>query len=177
MLISLFKKNKFENRPKIRPEMMPVDWLMEISAIAGIALLFGYAVYWYRYLPQIIPTHFGGNGKVDGYGDKSTLYMLPSVGLFVYVLMTMIALVPHTFNFPGKITPQNAMRQYRLATRLIRYLKMAIMYLFFSIEINIVKSAMNAKIGTVIVLLPVMFAAIFIPIIIYMILATKKQSG
>lgn len=176
MKIPLFnpagKKN--EDRPKIRPEMAPADWLMELLALAGLALLAGYAVYWYRFLPDTIPTHFSAGGKVDGYGSKGSLFMLPAIGLFIYALLTLVSLVPHTFNFPGKITPQNALRQYRLAIRLIRVLKIVLVFLFFFIVMMIVRSAMNARLDQTIFLLPVMLGLTFIPIVVYMVLAGKK---
>jgi uncharacterized membrane protein len=170
----LNKKDKFENRPKIRPEMEPVDWLLEVLAIAGLAVLFGYTIYWYQNLPEIIPTHFSAGGKIDGYGNRQTIFLLPGIGVFVYALLTLVALVPHTFNFPGKITPQNALRQYRLAIRLLRYLKVAIMLMFFVIIMLIVGSAKDMKVGKAIILLPFTFAMVFIPIIIYMVAATRK---
>jgi uncharacterized membrane protein len=175
MMTAWFKKRaQWDNRPKVRPDMAPVDWLMETIAIVGLALMFGYAIYWYRYLPEIIPTHFSSGGKVDGYGSKSFLYFLPGIGLFVYAILSVIVLFPHTFNFPGKITPQNAMYQYRLAIRLIRFLKIAIMALFFFIMIMVVESAQNMKLGKGILLLPFSFALVFFPVIIYMVMAGRK---
>ncbi len=176
MKISIFnltgKKN--EDRPKIRPEMGPADWVMELLAMAGLALLFGYAVYWYRFLPDTIPTHFSAGGKVDGYGSKGSLFMLPAIGVFIYALLTLVSLIPHTFNFPGKITPQNALRQYRLAIRLIRVLKIVLVFLFFFIVMMIVRSALNARLDQSIFMLPVMLGLTFIPIVVYMVLAGKK---
>jgi uncharacterized membrane protein len=149
---------------------------MEFIAIVGLALLFGYAIYWYRYLPEIIPTHFSAGGKVDGYGNKSFLFVLPGIGLFVYVLLSVIVFFPHTFNFPGKITPENAMYQYRLAIRLIRFLKIAIMTLFFFIMVMVVKSSLDMKLGKGVLLMPFGFALVFIPVIVYMVIAGKKRS-
>ena len=57
-------------------------------------LLLALAVYWvasnYSALPTVIPTHFGAQGRVDGWGGKSTLLILPAVSVGVYVLLTAI---------------------------------------------------------------------------------------
>lgn len=172
---SLFNKpKKDELRPTERPGMAPADWILEMIAAIGLILMAGYAIYWYGKLPEIIPSHFSG-GKVDGYSNKGFIFFLPAVGLFVYGLLTFVALIPHTFNFPVKITPQNALYQYRLATRLLRVLKTMIMFLFFVIMVNIVHSALYAEVGKQFFLLIPFFFLIFASVITYMILAGSKS--
>lgn len=170
----LNKQKKDELRPTERPGMAPADWILEMIAAIGLILMAGYAIYWYGKLPEIIPSHFSG-GKVDGYSNKGFIFFLPAVGLFVYGLLTFVAMIPHTFNFPVKITPQNALYQYRLATRLIRVLKTMIMFLFFIIMVNIVHSALHAEVGKQFFLLIPFFFLIFATVITYMILAGSKS--
>ena len=65
-----------------------------IIALVLLAIPFGYAAYLYPNLPTTIPTHFNINGKADGWGDKSTIFLGPGimagVGLFTFFLMTNI---------------------------------------------------------------------------------------
>lgn len=173
-----FPKGKYHkndpDRPKLKPEMAPIDWLLEIFALCALAFLAGYTVYWYSRLPEVIPTHFNFKGEVDDYGNRSELWFLPAIGLFIYVLMTLIALVPHTFNFPWKITPQNALRQYRLAIRMIRTLKLTLVLLFTAIVHNMVRSALTHGLEMSWWFMPFFMAAVFLPVIIYMVVASRK---
>lgn len=172
---SFFKRSKELNRPVIRPEMGPADWLIEAFALIMLGIFIGYVAYHYPKLPGTIPTHFNASGTVDDFGNKSFLLILPGIALFIYVLMTLINRVPHTFNFPGRITQANAMQQYTLATRLIRYLKAVLITLFFFICFFTTRVVFHQAAGLGVWFMPVFLALVFIPIIIYFILATKKS--
>ena len=175
MIISKFNKRKQEpDRPKIRPEMMPIDWLMEGLAVAILMTFIGYAIYWYQRVPQIIPIHFDAGGNIDNYGSKIHLLILPGIGVFIYVLLTVIGLFPHTYNFTQKITPENAPRQYLLATRFVRFLKAVVIGIFFFIGIMITRVAMKQTDTMGIWLLPVILGFVFIPIIVYLVVASRK---
>lgn len=54
----------------------------------------------YGSLPDIIPTHFGVSGEVDGYGGKWTLWMLWGVSLLCCGLMVVFEFFPRWINVP-----------------------------------------------------------------------------
>lgn len=62
-----------------------------------LAIPFGYAIYLYPSLPEIIPTHFNIKGEADGYGSRGIIFLLPSimgvVGFMVYLLLTNIKFI------------------------------------------------------------------------------------
>lgn len=172
----LFKRTIEPDRPRIKPEMGPADWMLEAFALIALISLIGYVVYCYPKLPAIIPTHFNAAGVADDHGSKISILFLPGISLFIYVLMTLINLVPHTFNFPGKITPQNALRQYTLATRMIRYLKTIIILLFFYISYTTTCVVFDMVAGLGLWFMPVFLGLVMIPIISYMIIALNKKN-
>jgi len=162
------------NRPDIRPEPDPIDWILEAFAIIGLLIFAGYVIYQYPRIPGRIPVHFNGAGMADESGDRTNFLMLPGIALFTYVLLTLINLVPQRFNFPGKITPENALRQYTLAMRLIRYFKLIFTVLFLYICISTVNTAKHTSDGLGIWFLPVFLSITFLPILIYFILSRRK---
>ena len=171
----LFRRHRVEpDRPVLRPERGPADWLIEVFALAGILFFAGYAIYNYSHLPASIPTHFNGSGKADDYGGKESFLILPGVALFIYILLTLISRVPHTFNFTVKITPANALRQYTLATRMIRVLKTVITWLFWYISYTTIQVARGVSEGLGGWFLPVILGFIFVPVIIYFLMARMK---
>jgi len=171
----LFRRTREPNRPVIRPEMTPVDWLLEAMALVGLGVLLGYVAYYYPKLPASIPTHFNAAGVADEYGTRASILFLPVIALSIYVMMTLINLIPHMFNYPGKITPANALRQYTLATRLVRYLKTLLALLFFYISYSTTQVAINEASGLGLWFLPVFLSFLFIPIIVYMVMALSKK--
>lgn len=119
------------SRPKIALELTLADRLLEALTALFVLLLGGVPLVYYGELPDQIPQHYNAAGEVDIYGPKYLLLVLAGVGILLYGLMTWVGRYPHWFNYPVAITPENAERQYRIATRLMRMLKLVVVLLFF----------------------------------------------
>ena len=171
-----FRRNRKEpDRPVERPVLGPVDWLLEAIALSGLMFILGYTMYNFPHLPETIPTHFTGSGHANEYGGKDSFLILPGVALFIYVLMTLINLVPHKFNFTVKITPANALRQYAMATRMVRTLKVILIWVFWYISYSTIQVAKGTIPGLGLWFVPVLLGLTFVPIVIYFIMAAKKS--
>jgi uncharacterized membrane protein len=123
-------KNNMETRPKIKLELSPTDQFLEVAGWFALALLVGLTLASYFQLPDTIPTHFNAVGKADSYGSKASIFTLPLIGTVMFIGLTILNRYPHIFNYPTEITAENAARQYANATRMIRYLKFAVVLLF-----------------------------------------------
>ena len=103
-----------------------VDWLCG-------ALLIGITVWVacrYAALPDKIPTHFGADGVIDGYGGKSMIWgLLASMWVFV-IVMSVAELFPRHWNVPVKVTKENHSRMMTLAWHLISTTKLLVASLF-----------------------------------------------
>ncbi|PAX59858.1 hypothetical protein CK510_04970 [Brunnivagina elsteri CCALA 953] len=120
--------------PVLMVPLTQQDKLLNKIAIAGFVALFLVAVYGTFVLPDTIPVHFGFNGRVNGWGSKSILWILPGLGLFIYGLLTLIARSPHNFNYLVEITEHNAFRQYQIATSTLNWLKTELVWIFAFME-------------------------------------------
>ena len=89
------------------------------TLLSGVLLLI---VYWSK-LPDTVPIHFNIKGEADGWGSKYTLIILPIIAVGFYAFLTMMESKPHFFNFPVKITEQNAQQQFDLARDLLNVSK------------------------------------------------------
>lgn len=172
-----FKRNRVSKagRPAIRPEMSPIDWLLEAIALLGLMVFAGFVVYQFPKLPETLPSHFNGAGSPDEYSSRSSFWILPGVGIFIYILLSLIVLIPYQFNYMVRITPENALRQYTMATRLIRYLKSVIILLFLYISHATVQVAEGKSPGLGFWFLPVVLGAIFGSVIIYFIASSRNR--
>jgi len=172
----LFRRNHREpDRPVIRPEMGPIDWLIEVIALWGLMFFSGYVIYNFSHLPETLPTHFNGSGQADEYGDKFSFLILPGVALLIYILLTLISLFPYRFNFTVKITPVNALRQYTMATRMVRILKVNLIWGFFYLSYATIQVAKGIASGLGLLFIPVFLGIILIPLVIYFIMAKMKS--
>ena len=108
------------SRPKIKIELDTSDRIIEAISMLLLILMLGYPLYYYAELPDIIPVHFNAQGVAAGFGQKSMIWYLSIMGWLVYWSLFFTNKYPHLFNYPKRITTENAERQYRLATKCLR---------------------------------------------------------
>lgn len=162
------------NNPKIAIPITTTGRILEVVGILIVIASWFYTVSHYSKLPDIIPTHFGAGGKVDGYGGKMTILFLPLVGTILYVFMTIVARYPHKMNYLVTITEANARKQYSIVTSMFRILKISIAILFFVIAFETVQVAMGAAdvLGKWFIL--ILLGLVFVPLFYFMILSSKN---
>jgi len=120
-------------RPRLSVLLNDNDTYIELAAWLCMIVMWGITLGHYKTLPDTIPTHFALSGEADGFGAKSTLIVLCGVGTVLFLAMSAFHYVPHWFNYPRPITPENALAQYTTATRLLRYIKLAVAVIFLSV--------------------------------------------
>jgi len=165
---------KTNNRSKINIPFTTLDIVIEV--LSGLMVIAGwvFAILNYSRLPEIIPTHFGGNGVVNGYGPKSTLFILPGLAVLAYIGLSWVARFPHKLNYLVDITEANAERQYRIAVRMMRTMKLCIITIFFAIDYQVVKAALNdsVKPGGFFTLL--ILSLVFVPVLYFLIQSSRN---
>ena len=132
-------------RPKIKIQPTLPDRLIEVIGAIGFLCLVVYPILHYAELPDSIPTHFSADGKPDSYNDKWMIWLLPGIGAITYIGLTVLNKYPHIFNYPSEITEENAERQYRMATRMIRILNTSITCFFAYITYSTISIAMGIQ--------------------------------
>ncbi|MBK7360082.1 MAG: DUF1648 domain-containing protein [Saprospiraceae bacterium] len=96
-------------------------------------------------LPEVIPQHYNAYGKADGFGSKSNLFILAGIASLLNIGLSILKKYPHRFNYPVEITKENEFRQYAIATRMLRFVKLILVLIFSSL---IIKTILIAKGGT-----------------------------
>ena len=151
-------------RPKIKIELDPIDKFINGTGILGILLLIALPLYFYRELPEVIPSHFGFDGEADGFNDMNSIWTLPVIGVMIYLGMAILIKYPHIFNYPKEITEENAEQMYRIAGKFIRVLNAVSACIFAYITYSSIQTALGNQIGLggyfALVFLILMFATI-----------------
>ncbi|MEM0543301.1 DUF1648 domain-containing protein [Flavobacterium sp. j3] len=161
-------------QPKIKIPLTITDKILEIIGVLLLLFFWVYTIYHYKELPEIIPTHFGAEGKPDGYGNKWTIFSLPAVSAIMYVGITIAIQFPHRFNYLVTITQENAEKQYLLVTRLFRIMKLTVLATFFLLDFQTIQIALGQPdiFGRWFLLL--VFAMIFVPLFYFLIQSSKN---
>ena len=168
-----------ENRPKINLEKSDLDRYIEYITIGLIAFCIGYTLFHYGKLPERIPMHFSYSGKVNSYGAKDSIWALNFIAAITVFGIFYLNKFPHVFNYPKKITPENARKYYTDATRMMRFINLGIAIIFAVICYQIINIALDASknlgiLANYIVILIVIYITFF-PLI-YLFKHLKKKN-
>jgi len=163
-----------EKRPKLKIEWEPIDWLIESLSLLFVLFLLIYPAYYYESIPGEIPTHYNMDGQADAFGNKTELWLLPIIGLLMYVGLFLLNRIPHQFNYPGTITEENAYTQYQNASRLMRAFNLTFTGAFAYIIYIMVQSALGQVDGLGRFFTPLLLTATIGISIYFLYQATKK---
>jgi uncharacterized membrane protein len=142
------------SRPRLVITPKRLDTLLDYAAFILLVLMWILVIWNYSSLPSIIPIHFNLKGEVDGYGNKMTLFILPTLTSIITTSLYFLNKVPHLFNYWVEITAQNAETEYRKATRLLRWvntvstLLMLVIVVWVLLKVNESKQKKNNELST-----------------------------
>jgi len=138
-----------ENLPKIELKLTKLELFLEIMGYLLLVALWGFVIYTYSSLPEQIPIHFNGVGKVDDYHTKRSIFMLPVIGTFLFVMLTYKAASPENETYKVNITEQNRESQYRNTMNSFRMIKIivATLFLLLSYKTWEVARAQSSELG------------------------------
>ncbi len=154
-----------EIRPKIKIQFDNIDRIIEILTLLLLLFIWGFMLFEFPKLPEIIPIHFNYAGEADDFGSKYNMLFLPIISTILYIAITIINRFPHTFNYLVKITEENAERQYKIACKMMRLLKISVVIVFSFLNISIIISAKNQSDSLGLWFLPIVISIIFLPLI------------
>lgn len=106
-------------RPKILLKKSKMERLFETLSLGCILTAVIYIASVWSSLPSTIPTHFNAAGNPDGWGGKGSIWFLPVLSTFLFILFLFLSRVPHLHNYPMEITEENAEKMYRSSRKLL----------------------------------------------------------
>jgi hypothetical protein len=84
-------------------------------------------------LPSQIPGHYNAMGKIDRWGSKNEILIMPIMGTLLYIFITVMSFFPQTWNLPVKVTDENKETVYTSAKSLIIFTKVEVLSIFLYI--------------------------------------------
>jgi uncharacterized membrane protein len=148
------------------------DWLGPVS----LALALVYTILHFSSLPAQVPLHFGITGNPDSWGQKAFIFSLPFLGVALWFGLTLVKRLPHTFNYPIAVTPENRDRQRRLALGLIDWVRCETALLFAFLTYQQISVAMGRRSNLDMIAMIALIVWINLTIVVYLVLATKRAS-
>ncbi|MGZ6376745.1 MAG: DUF1648 domain-containing protein [Ktedonobacterales bacterium] len=145
-----------DRRPVLRLPSTPLERFLLFVALVGVVCCVVPLTLTWSELPQIVPSHFDASGRPNAYGSKSWLLLLPALSVIFTAAFTILARYPHLFNYPVRVTPENAPRLYRSGRLLLRWMNVALTWVFAFIEWQTLQVALGKATGLPTWFLPVM---------------------
>lgn len=166
-----------KHRPKIKLSLTLADKIIEAIGWIGILGIWILTLQNYMGLPDQIPIHYNFSGEADRFGNKAYILLLPIVATILFVAMTLLNRYPHIFNYPATITPHNAVRQYTIATRMLRFLKISIVLIFGLIVYEVIKYVEGDVEGLGTWSLPLILVLVLAPVVYFIVLGARRDSS
>ena len=111
-------------------KMRIIDIIVHVLCLLLIIASLAVVILAWRELPEQIPTHFGFNGEIDGYGGKGTVFLMPGIMVVSYILMTVVEFFPGTWNTGVKVTARNREKVYGITKNLLITVKLTMVAIF-----------------------------------------------
>lgn len=97
-----------------------------ILNILCLIVLIGITIYLiirWNSMPKLIPSHYDFSGKVDSYGSKASVLIMPIMSWVLYILITVIEMFPALWNTGVKVTEENKFRVYAILRLMLDIIK------------------------------------------------------
>ncbi|TYB77353.1 DUF1648 domain-containing protein [Bizionia gelidisalsuginis] len=113
------------NRPKLKIDCDKSDRIIEALTLLSLLFSFAFIAHHYSDLPDRVPAHFGLDGEVNRYDEKSMIWLVPMLLSAICFGVYKLNKHPYIYNYPVKITENNAEKQYRSSTKITRYINLS----------------------------------------------------
>lgn len=132
-------------RPRIQPGRTLTDLVLETAGFLLLTGMWVYVVASYSELPDRIPVHYNIHGKADAFGGKNNVFTIPVIATLLFAGLCALNRFPHLFNYPKPITPENALNQYSIMSRMMRVLNLVILGVFAFISWRTISHSENSE--------------------------------
>jgi hypothetical protein len=120
----------WDKMPKTAPPASKADKIIDAIALIGVLLTFFITIMGAVILPYIIPAYYNQSRGGDVYVSIMFLFFT----IFFYAFLTVVIRYPYYFNYPTRLTKENALRQYGIACSMVRRMKAILIWLFVTLD-------------------------------------------
>jgi uncharacterized membrane protein len=129
----------------------------------GVVVSIGVVADLYSRLPARIPTHFNAEGVADGFGARSTLWVLVGVVVWSYGMLSVINFLPVTVNSSKPLTVAQREAVWTDALALVGWIKVEMAWLMAYLLFAMARNGLGRQVG---------LGAAFAPVLMVVILGT-----
>ena len=137
--------------------------LRELIAVAGLVFSAAVVADFYSRLPERIATHFNGEGVANGFGARSTLWLLVGIALLLYSTLSVINFVPRIVNLKRPLAPDQDKALLAESMAMVGWIKAEVCWMFAYLCLAMVRNGMGLQVG---------IGSLFLPVTLVVVLGT-----
>lgn len=168
----------YSNRPRAKVALEPIDTILEATTAAILIAVWIYVIVSYATLPENIPTHVNFKGEVDGIGNKVSIWIFLGITTVITIGLHILTKFPHIHNYMVNITEDNAEHNYRLSSRMLRYVNLLTLLLMAYMCYAMIQKALGESLfmqaGTTYIIIA--YAVVMPIVLIVFMLKNQKAS-
>lgn len=165
-------------RPDITPARTRIEYVLDMIALLAVVFALAIVADAWEALPERVPRHFNAAGEPDAYGSKASVLIPALTALVLYVVLSLAQRVrPRRYNYPLRITEDNAAVQYRLARLYLAVTKAAVIILLASGTWLTIQVALGHRQGLGGWYLPAFLGTVTLTMVGYGIAAYRRRRG
>ncbi len=133
----------------------------ELLALAGLAFSGLVVADFYSRLPERIATHFNVEGAANGFGAKSTLWVLVGIVVLLYLTLTAIGSLSKVVKLQRPLAPERERIVLAESMAMVGWIKASICWMFAYICLAMVRNGMGLQVGLGAWFLPATLVLVF----------------
>jgi uncharacterized membrane protein len=133
----------------------------ELIAVAGLVFAGMVVADFYSRLPERIATHFNGEGVANGFGARSTLWVLVGIAFLLYAALSAISLAPRVVSVKRPLAPERERVVLAESMAMVGWIKAEMCWMFAYLCLAMVRNGMGLQLGIGAWFLPVTLLVVF----------------
>jgi uncharacterized membrane protein len=119
----------------------------ELIAVAGLVFAAAVVADFYSRLPERIATHFNEAGVANGFGARSTLWVLVGIASLLYSTLSVINFVPRVVNLKRPLAPEREKAVWVETLAMVGWIKAEMCWVFAYLCLAMVRNGMGLQVG------------------------------
>ncbi len=127
----------------------------ELIALVGLVFSVAVVADFYSRLPERIATHFNAEGMANGFGARSTLWVLVGIAVLLYLILSAVGSLQGVVSLKRPLAPQREKMALAESMALVGWVKAEVCWMFAYLCLAMVRNGMGLQVGLGVWFLPV----------------------
>ena len=133
----------------------------ELIALAGLVFSAAVVADFYSRLPERIATHFNVEGIANGFGARSTLWVLVGIAVLLYLILSVVGSLPGVVSLKRPLAPEREKVVLAESMAMVGWIKAEVCWMFAYLCLAMVRNGMGLQVGLGAWFLPVTLVVVF----------------